>query len=204
MPRPDLPPPDELLDSYQGSPRPTLMCALDLWGRRPPGFAIDLGCGPGNDTVELLRLGWRVLAIDRSPDWLDLLRRRPLVQNPERLEIRTTTFEAVAAAGDLPEADLFNASFALPFCERPVFPAFWQLLCDRLRPTGLFAGNLFGPNDGWGDKVTRFAAEPARALFADFDILAWQEQEFDGKTKEGELKHWHVFDIVAEKSAAAP
>ncbi len=38
--------------------------------KRPAGgerFAIDLGCGAGRDTRELLRAGWRVLAIDREP-----------------------------------------------------------------------------------------------------------------------------------------
>ena len=30
------------------------------------GYAIDIGCGAGNDTMELLRKGWEVLAIDNN------------------------------------------------------------------------------------------------------------------------------------------
>ena len=46
--------------------RPTL---LDAVGRFPaPGVAVDLGAGTGRDTLELLRRGWRVVAIDGEPE----------------------------------------------------------------------------------------------------------------------------------------
>src|SRR5690606_3661669 len=46
--------------------RETLVDALARFERdgAAPGFAIDLGCGEGRDSAELLRRGWRVLAID--------------------------------------------------------------------------------------------------------------------------------------------
>jgi tellurite methyltransferase len=45
-------------------PRPTLVKALEYYTQdsQPlPKFAVDLGCGDGRDTVELLNQGWRVL-----------------------------------------------------------------------------------------------------------------------------------------------
>src|SRR5262249_15208681 len=36
-----------------------------------PGFAVALGCGSGGDTLELLRGGWRVLALDREPEAIE-------------------------------------------------------------------------------------------------------------------------------------
>ncbi len=36
-------------------------------------LAIDLGCGAGRDTFELLRHGWQVLAIDNQPKALGYL-----------------------------------------------------------------------------------------------------------------------------------
>ena len=50
-----------------GAPRETLRLALDLFeseGGEGERLAVDLGCGEGRDTLELLRRGWRVLAID--------------------------------------------------------------------------------------------------------------------------------------------
>jgi tellurite methyltransferase len=52
-------------DGVKGRPpRPTLSRAADAFAG--PGFAVDLGCGDGRDTIELLRRGWRVLAIDAA------------------------------------------------------------------------------------------------------------------------------------------
>ena len=47
-------------------PRKTILTALAAFEK--PGVAIDLGCGDGRDTVEILRQNWTVLAIDREPD----------------------------------------------------------------------------------------------------------------------------------------
>jgi ubiquinone/menaquinone biosynthesis C-methylase UbiE len=42
---------------------------------RPGNRALDAGCGPGRFTIELARLGARVVAVDFSPGQLDLHRR---------------------------------------------------------------------------------------------------------------------------------
>src|SRR5690606_9488546 len=66
-----------------GTPaRDTLLKALGAFDADSPAhppttqsspFAIDLGCGEGRDTLELLRRGWRVLAIDGHPQAFDHL-----------------------------------------------------------------------------------------------------------------------------------
>ena len=37
-------------------------------------------------------------------------------------------------------------------------------------------------------------------LFSDFNIIDFQEEERDGKTGLGKIKHWHTFDIIAQKN----
>ncbi|MEJ1932020.1 class I SAM-dependent methyltransferase [Nostoc sp. NIES-2111] len=41
---------------------------MDTFPTDAPRFAVDLGCGDGRDTVELLRRGWRVLGIDGAQE----------------------------------------------------------------------------------------------------------------------------------------
>jgi trans-aconitate methyltransferase len=53
------------------SVRPLLLEAIARIPPPEPGYrplqAVDLGCGDGTETRELLARGWTVLAIDRSP-----------------------------------------------------------------------------------------------------------------------------------------
>ena len=36
-------------------------------------------------------------------------------------------------------------------------------------------------------------------LFEKFEIIQFEENEKDGKTGLGKIKHWHTFDIIAKK-----
>ena len=65
-------------------PRRTLITALDRFGPGATGsLAVDLGCGDGRDVVEMLRRGWRVVAIDAEPEALRQLQARPLPPDHE-------------------------------------------------------------------------------------------------------------------------
>jgi membrane dipeptidase len=170
-------------------PRGTL---VDAAGRfASPGFAVDLGAGTGRDTAELLRRGWRVLAIDGQGE--AVARLRALGGD---LEVVQSRFEDVT----WPECDLVNASFALPFCPGPRFPEVWRRIVDSLVPGGRFAGQLFGVNDEWARTglVVQTRAE-VEELLAPFEIEHLEEVDREGKTATGETKHWHLFHVVARK-----
>src|SRR5438046_10615075 len=78
-------------------PRATLLAALNGFARdaprTDPALAVDLGCGGGTDTVELLRRGWRVLAIDAEPHAIEFLRQRSDLINVDRLKTRVSRLE---------------------------------------------------------------------------------------------------------------
>ena len=99
-------------------PRPTLLFALDRFAA--PGFALDLGCGEGRDTAELLRRGWRVLGIDAEPSAIAGLTARPDLPTGD-LRTQVARFEDA----ELPPADLINASFSLFFCAAGAFDPLW-------------------------------------------------------------------------------
>ncbi|MEP4380056.1 MAG: methyltransferase domain-containing protein [Alphaproteobacteria bacterium] len=183
-------------------PRETLMFALDRFDAAPADatrFAVDLGAGSGRDAIEMLRRGWRVLAIDAETDAIDALKARPDLPPDADLSRMVARFEDAAWS----ECDLVNSSFALPLCTPTDFARVWQRIASSLRPGGRFAGQLYGDRDSWvgRDGMTFHTRVQVEALLAGFDIEHFVEEEDDSTTPRGETKHWHVFHIVARVSA---
>lgn len=181
-----------------GGPRKTLLAALAAFAPSA-GFAVDLGCGTGRDTVELLRRGWRVLAVDTEASAIAELTVRPeAAAARERLETLVAKFEEVA----LPDCDLVNSSFALPLCPPAAFPPLWQRIHAALRPSGRIACQLFGPRDSWAARrpaITILARAEIEVLLAGLVIEMFDEEETDAVTPRGEIKHWHIFHVVARR-----
>lgn len=174
-------------------PRPTLVAAATRFAE--PGRAVDLGAGSGRDTAELLRRGWRVLAIDREQDAIDRLRKLA-GGDSARLETRVARFEDA----DWPESDLVNASFSLPFCPPDSFPGLWRRIVDSLPPGGRFSGQIFGEHDEWaGSGIVVQTRAELDELLRPFEVEQLEELESEGNTVTGKPKHWHVFHVVARK-----
>jgi tellurite methyltransferase len=180
-------------DAAGDDPRHTLLDALARFDQ--PGFAVDLGCGTGRDTLELLRRGWHVLAIDAQEEAVRRL--RAAVGADEQLETEVAAFEDAA----LPACDLVNASFALPFCPPRRFDELWARIAEALRAGGRVCGQLFGDRDGWaGDSgITFHTRADVERLLAGYDTERLDEEEEDSTTVVGDAKHWHLFHVVARK-----
>jgi trans-aconitate methyltransferase len=179
-------------DATGEAPRETLVAALDAFDA--PGFAVDLGCGNGRDTVELVRRGWRVLAIDGDANGIARLEGRGL----PNVETRVASF----ADATWPACDLVSSSYALPFCAPGDFHALWTRIVDSLPAGGRFAGQLFGDRDGWRDEadMTFHTRAEAEELLRPFELELFDEEEEDGETALGDPKHWHLFHVVARKT----
>jgi len=176
-------------------PRPTLMFALDRFAA--PGFAVDLGCGEGRDTIELLRRNWRVLAIDSEPAAIAGLKGRRDLPPGSRLSTRVARFEAAV----WPEADLVNASFALFFATAGAFEPLWRRIVGTLTPGGRFAGHLLGENDSWAGRPNIAVHDRAALdrLLAGLAVERHEIEETDGVTPRGEAKHWHIHHLVVRR-----
>lgn len=177
-------------------PHPSLLQALEHW-HGAPGLALDLGCGSGRDAHELLRQGWRVLAVDCNADGLRHLMDGLSTGQTERLQTRCERFQDIA----LPDAQLINSSFALPFCPPADFPRLWQGIEAALGRGGLFAGHFFGERDQWHgrDGMSFHTREAAHGLFEGWETLRFEEHEWQGRTAVGGVKHWHIFAVVAQR-----
>ena len=176
-------------------PHETVVGALDRFASEGrTGFAVDLGCGDGRDTAELVRRGWRVLAIDAEAEAIERLRARGGLADVDTAVAR---FEEA----EWPAADLVNAGFSLPFCRPEHFPDLWSRIVDSIRPSGRFSGQLFGDRDGWSreDDMTFVTRAEGEALFTGFELERFDEVEEDGQLVTGAPKHWHVFHVIARK-----
>jgi len=177
----------------------TLRIALQLFADEgvEPGLAVDLGCGEGRDALELLLLGWRVLAIDRQPAALELLNRQVPETHKERLTAVCRTLESAA----WPPALLVNAGLSLPFCQPNRFPALWRRIRASLMPGGRFAGHLLGERDEWAGSsgLSYHTRRQVEWLLSGLRVDCLQEDEMDLELTNQQIKHWHVFHIVATR-----
>jgi len=177
-------------------PRPLLAKALTVWGDRPAGAAVDLGCGDGTETLALLAGGWSVTAVDSSPASAELIRERADATHRPRLEIQTVAIEAAT----LTDIDLAYAGYSLPFVPPHAFPAVWSRIRASLRPGAVLAANLFGPNDTWATDtdMTFHDRSVVAGLLEGLEMLEFEETDEDGVAASGP-KHWHFFEFVARR-----
>lgn len=182
-------------------PREILVKVLDLFdsGKKPlsPLYAIDIGCGHGADTLELLRRGWKVLATDNNSEGLSLLEESVRPDLKKNLKVSNMSFENIK----LDKCDLVNAGYSIPFCSPDHFMKLWNEIENSIKTGGRFSGNFFGVNDSWADsdKMTFHTLEETLKFFGKFEIEYFHERDEDGTTASGEEKHWHVFSVIARK-----
>lgn len=182
-------------------PRETLLFALDCFDRETSPdsrrFAIDLGSGNGRDTVELLRRGWQVLAVDAEESAIEGLNAREDLPRDAQLQTSVGRFEAM----EFPDCDLVNSSFALPLVAGPDFPDLWDRLLAAVREGGRISCQLYGDRDSWVGRpgITFFTKSGIDALLEPLDVEFFREEEEDSVTPRGHQKHWHIFHIVARK-----
>jgi len=178
-------------------PRELLLDVLSRFEREGlTGTAIDLGCGQGFESTELLRRGWHVVAIDAEEEGVRRLRERA-----SEAGLRLRTVVSPMENAELPSADLVHASYSLSFCPPAAFPTLWDRIRSSLRPGGRFVGELFGDRDTWASTesdMTFVDEVGARALFDGFELESFVEEEEDSEGWD-EPKHWHVFHAIARR-----
>lgn len=197
---------DEWPDYYASqagrAPRALLQTVLQRWDGAATGHepreAIDLGCGDGADTVELLRRGWRVLAVDQHAAAIDLLRRSVQPTDRDRLITRVADFTDLTRPG----ADLIYCGWSLPHCPAAQFMTVWKSILTSLRPGGRFAGQLLATRDDWAadPNSSAFQRVDLDSLLAGLNIEDINEVEDDRSSFDGP-KHWHYYEVIASRPA---
>ena len=180
----------------------TTKTAADAFGGHPdagPRFAVDLGCGAGRDTRELLRRGWRVLATDMTREGPERLWELTPEADRDRLETEVSRLQDF----EIPACDLVNANLILPFQPPADYEATWARVLAAIGVGGRFSGMLFGDRDDAADDpgMTCPAPDVIRGYLDGFEIELWAEQEEDGQTALGDDHHFHLIEVVAVRRA---
>ncbi len=159
--------------------------------------ALDLGAGNLIESKFLIKKEFKnVVAIDNAPEVQTFAKN---FKN-KKLQFKNISFREY----DFPKKnfDLINAQFALPFYGKKEFNKFIKKIKSSLKPKGIFVGQFFGKKDSWNDKKSNLifhTKQQALNLLSPLKILEFIEEEKDGKTALGELKHWHIFHFIAQK-----
>lgn len=183
------------VEKSKESARPRLIKTLDRFFSNQTGKALDLGCGSGRDTKELLARGWSVDAVDFDEDAIELTSK--LKNTYPNLTVIQSSFESVELRKN--SYDLINASYSLPFCQPEKFPFFWKQIKQALKPNGIISCEFFGIKDSWkqdpvySSTITFHTREEIESMFSEFKIEALKEDESDGTSCGGAPKHWHLF-----------
>ncbi|MBX3118427.1 MAG: class I SAM-dependent methyltransferase [Fimbriimonadaceae bacterium] len=159
------------------------------------GLALELGCGVGNGALWLADKGLNVIAIDASAEAVDILKGR--LQDRTNITVKTATMEKMP----FPKADVVVAAFCLFMLSPEDFAKVWRKIKRALKPGGIFMGELLGPNDEWASNSLTHSRQEVSRLLRGMERIHFEEVERDGKTVQGDLKHWHVFHLIARKPA---
>ncbi len=159
--------------------------------------AIDLGCGAGNDTVFLIKNGYTVLAIDREESVKDIILHKLEQKEYDKIKFEINDFENI----QLPNTDLVNASYSLPFCRPQYFNEFWNNICNAINKEGFFVGNFLGVEDEWKDRqnMTFITKHELDIMFKKFEVIYFNEIKEIRKTASGRNKFWNIYEIIAQK-----
>ncbi|MEI7743377.1 MAG: class I SAM-dependent methyltransferase [Chloroflexota bacterium] len=162
-----------------------------------PFLAVDLGCGAGRDARELLRNGWRVLAVDLEQAALDSL----VAATPAEDLVRLEGVVADLATFPIPPCDLVNASVSLQFLGEPDLAGVFERITAALASGGRFTGLVYGDRDeaAGEEGITCVSEGRLRGLLGAFEIESWTEREEDGKMALGDPHHVHLFEVVARR-----
>ena len=99
--------------------------------------------------------------------------------------------------------DLVSAQFSLPFNSPQDFNDVFNNIIKSLKAGGIFVGQLFGERDQWNNPetgMTFHTREQVEELLKGLEVLELKEEEKDEKPVVGDIKHWHIFHIIARKS----
>jgi SAM-dependent methyltransferase len=160
------------------------------------GRALDIGAGPLNDSLFLLRAGLSVDAVDSDPHTLSLASE---LSNP-RLNVVRADIRDVRIVPDA--FSLVVAIHVLPFLPRADLLRTLPAIIEGLSEGGILCCTFLGPDDSWAQRrphMTFLSRSEVSGLLSQLQPVVFSEQKYQGANAKDEPKRWHVFRGIFRK-----
>ncbi len=169
---------------------PTTTDALELfeleYGRKPE-TVMDFGCGVGQDTIPMAKMGCeQIFAIDADEEALDLLKSNLPIEAEAHVSLINSPFIEVQV--DEP-VELFIAGYTWPYRRPEMFDACWKKSVESVKVGGYIAGQFFGPFSN------KKKLDPGMTYHTEADILELLSDNFElvSFRKESEGSDFKIF-----------
>ncbi len=156
------------------------------------GNALDLGAGGMRDSRYLAKIGFKVTAVDSHAS---------IIENSHSHNITPSVCSIEDFLFKKQTYTIINAAYSLPFVHPDNFSDVFCSLTQSLVSGGVLVAQFFGQNDTWhkDTEMTFHNRADILDLVTEYHIHYFDEKEFNGSTANDTEKHWHIFDIIAQK-----
>ncbi len=178
-----------------GEPNALLVQAVEALPVRS-GRALDVGAGPLNDALFLVRAGLTVDAVDSDPQTVALA---SALATPNLTAIHADIREVELDAGAYA---LAVAIHVLPFLPRADLDRVVTAIVDGLADGGILCCTLLGPEDSWAatrPRMTFLSRPELDRLLSGLERVVLDERRYDGADAKDAPKRWHVFRCILRK-----
>ena len=167
----------------------------------PPGDALDLGCGSGNESLALLERGWNVVAVDKEAAAIEILLQRTPPAHRPRLRAQVADFEQA----QFEPCDLIWSAQALPFCPPAQFSRVWTKILAALRPGAWVACDFFGRDNFMRHKtaLSTHTLADVRRLVTPLQLEYLVHERGRRLSPLCGVQPWHSISVIARKPPQA-
>lgn len=129
--------------------------------------ALVLGCGAGNEEINLIKKGWNITAIDTNKRSNEIIRER-IKELPGNFNFQHGDFSSIQMSG---KYDLIMSLFALPFGNKIELGSLFKRFNEYTKTGSVLVANFFGKNHSFVKKSLAYSLTEEELFFYSKTII---------------------------------